>query len=54
MGSGRDAKVRMTFRKLSEADLPLLAEWLARPHVAEWWGGGASMEEVRGEYLPLL
>ena len=28
-----------TFRPLSERDLPLVREWLARPHVAEWWSG---------------
>jgi aminoglycoside 6'-N-acetyltransferase len=26
------------FRPMSVADLPLLRRWLARPHVAEWWG----------------
>ena len=28
-----------TFRPLTEADLPLVREWIARPHVAEWWNG---------------
>lgn len=28
----------ITFRRISEADLPMLAEWLRRPHVREWWG----------------
>lgn len=28
----------ITFRPLSEADLPLLRGWLARPHVRRWWG----------------
>ena len=26
------------FRPASEADLPLLDAWRARPHVAAWWG----------------
>ncbi|MEO1425077.1 MAG: GNAT family N-acetyltransferase [Pseudomonadota bacterium] len=26
-----------TFRQVTSADLPLLARWRARPHVAEWW-----------------
>jgi len=26
------------FRNATEADLPLLAGWLAQPHVIEWWG----------------
>lgn len=25
------------FREVTEADLPLLATWLAEPHVAQWW-----------------
>ena len=25
------------FRPLTEADLPLLVEWLNRPHLQEWW-----------------
>jgi aminoglycoside 6'-N-acetyltransferase len=25
------------FRSVTDADLPLLAAWLERPHVAEWW-----------------
>jgi Acetyltransferase (GNAT) domain len=40
------------FRRLTEADLPALMEWLGRPHVAERWDGCASMEELREEYLP--
>jgi aminoglycoside 6'-N-acetyltransferase len=26
------------FRAVTEADLPMLAAWLAEPHLAEWWG----------------
>ncbi|MDI6027472.1 GNAT family N-acetyltransferase [Corticibacterium sp. UT-5YL-CI-8] len=26
------------FRPVTAKDLPLLANWLAEPHVAEWWG----------------
>jgi RimJ/RimL family protein N-acetyltransferase len=39
------------FRLLSEADLPMLREWLLRPHVAQWWGPAESIEELREEYL---
>jgi aminoglycoside 6'-N-acetyltransferase len=28
----------ITFRPVVEQDLPLLADWLARPHWREWWG----------------
>ena len=43
---------RFVFRPLETDDLPRLAEWLTRPHVAEWWGapGPDALEEVRREY----
>jgi aminoglycoside 6'-N-acetyltransferase len=28
---------RYSFRPVSEGDLPMLAGWLAEPHVAAWW-----------------
>jgi RimJ/RimL family protein N-acetyltransferase len=40
------------FRLLTEDDLPLLFEWLNRPHVAEWWHSAASIAEVAETYLP--
>ena len=39
------------FRPLTEEDLPLLSEWLNRPHVAQWWNGASSPAEVREKYL---
>lgn len=44
----------ITFRALTESDLPVLHLWLARPHVTEWWGPAPTLEEVRAEYLPRL
>ena len=44
----------ITFRPLQEADLPLLTDWLNRPHVLEWWSGGngaANAETTRTKYL---
>jgi aminoglycoside 6'-N-acetyltransferase len=29
---------RYEFRALLRSDLPLIARWLAAPHVAQWWG----------------
>jgi RimJ/RimL family protein N-acetyltransferase len=26
------------FRRVTAGDLPILGEWMARPHWAEWWG----------------
>jgi RimJ/RimL family protein N-acetyltransferase len=43
------------FRGLREADLPMLHEWIHRPHVMEWWGSQAgcrTLEETRAKYLP--
>lgn len=46
---------RFTFRPLSEDDLPLLQEWLGRPHLQEWWRKGEmSLEAVRKKYLPRI
>ena len=43
----------VTLRLLAEDDLPLLHEWLNRPHLVEWWGGERpSLKEVREHYLP--
>lgn len=28
----------IAFRPVGTADLPLLADWLAQPHLREWWG----------------
>jgi len=45
------------FRSLREVDLPLLHEWIHRPHVAQWWGGGEageSLEDTKSSYSPRL
>jgi aminoglycoside 6'-N-acetyltransferase Ib len=44
----------LRFERLTEADLPMLAEWLRRPHVAEWWAHCQTLGEVREQYLPTL
>jgi aminoglycoside 6'-N-acetyltransferase len=38
-----------TFRPMTEGDLPLVREWLMRPHVAEWWADGEDFEFVSGD-----
>jgi hypothetical protein len=30
----------------------MLAEWLNRPHIAEWWADCKTLAEVREQYLP--
>ena len=47
----------VTFRPLCEADLPLLTDWLSRPHVIEWWAGGdaaPTLEDAMAKYLPRM
>lgn len=44
----------IAFHAITEADLPLLHEWLSRPHVVEWWEPTPTLEEVREDYLPRL
>lgn len=44
----------VTFRPLAVADLALLHQWLARPHVAEWWTPTPSFAEVEREFGPMI
>lgn len=44
----------MEFRPLTAADLPLVATWLARPHVAEWWGGPLELDPGVRQFLAFL
>lgn len=44
----------LTFRSLAESDLPLVAGWLAAPHVMRWWRDSAELEQVRAKYLPRI
>ncbi len=42
-------------RLMTEHDLPMLHDWLNRPHIVEWWGVEAerpSFEDVRNNYMP--
>ena len=41
-----------TFRPLTSEDLPMLHEWLRRPHVAEWWHDPPNLVELERDYLP--
>jgi RimJ/RimL family protein N-acetyltransferase len=45
---------RFEFRPLSGGDLPLLHEWVQRPHVAQWWDEPTTMDEIRDEYQPVV
>lgn len=39
-----------TFRPLTRADFPLLAEWLAQPHVARWWNHETTAEALERDF----
>lgn len=42
-------------RPLAAQDLPMLHDWLSRPHIVEWWGGEAerpTLQQVLDEYRP--
>jgi AacA4 family aminoglycoside N(6')-acetyltransferase len=45
----------ITLRLMTESDLPMLHDWLNRPHIIEWWGGEEerpTLNEVLEYYLP--
>ena len=45
----------VTLRPMTAQDLPMLHDWLNRPHLVQWWGGEAerpSLEEVMAKYTP--
>ena len=44
----------IAFRPLARADLPMLHEWLRRPHVAEWWDGEPTPDELEADYGPAI
>ncbi len=45
--------IPITLRPMTEHDLPMLHQWLNRPHIVEWWGGERpTLEQVQEYYLP--
>jgi len=44
----------VSIRPLTLTDLPLLHEWLARPHIAAWWKRPSSLGEVEQEFGSLI
>jgi aminoglycoside 6'-N-acetyltransferase len=47
-----DAAAALVLRPLTRADFPLVVDWLARPHVAEWWGAPLDLAGVEKEFGP--
>jgi aminoglycoside 6'-N-acetyltransferase len=44
----------IAFRPCTGDDLPVVAGWLARPHVAQWWREDPDLAAVRARYRPCL
>jgi RimJ/RimL family protein N-acetyltransferase len=44
----------LTFRPLSLRDLPVLHDWLSRPHVVEWWGAPPTLRDLVADYDPAI
>jgi aminoglycoside 6'-N-acetyltransferase len=42
----------MTWRHVTPGDFPLLARWLAEPHVARWWNHETSAAAVERDFGP--
>lgn len=42
----------MTWRHVTPGDFPLLARWLAAPHVARWWHHETSPEALERDFGP--
>jgi RimJ/RimL family protein N-acetyltransferase len=42
----------LTFRPMTSDDLPLLHEWLQRPHVRRWWSDHPTLDDVVRHYGP--
>lgn len=43
---------QFSFDPVTEDDVPLLHDWVNRPHVAEWWDRPLTLEQAREEFLP--
>lgn len=40
----------ITFRRATRADFPMMARWLAEPHVARWWNHECTAEAVERDF----
>jgi RimJ/RimL family protein N-acetyltransferase len=46
--------MQITFRRLSVEDLPRLAGWQSRPHVARWWRDPSDLASITAAFLPSI
>jgi len=40
----------VSFRRLTRDDFPVLAGWLAEPHVARWWNHDVDAEALERDF----
>ncbi len=43
-------RMSLDLRPMTEADLPLVEDWLRRPHVARWWTRDSTAEAQVAKY----
>jgi RimJ/RimL family protein N-acetyltransferase len=43
----------LSFRPLRVTDLPMLHDWLCRPHVSRWWQPTPTLAEVENDFAPM-
>lgn len=46
--------MELAFRRLGQSDLSLLAAWISRPHVQEWWREPSDLSSVEEKYGPCV
>lgn len=44
----------LRFRRLTRADFPLLARWLATPHVLRWWNHEFTLAAIEADFGPSI
>lgn len=50
-----NSNYNIDFRPLEESDLPLLTDWLNRPHLQKWWRDEkVTLDTVGKKYLPRI
>lgn len=42
----------ITFRPVGRVDFPLIASWLAEPHVARWWNQEFTIDAIERDFGP--
>jgi len=54
MAEYRQTQTVFTFQRLTRNDFPMLAGWLAEPHVARWWNHEYSSEALERDFSAVI